>query len=66
MKDAECWTPVLMLTARDTLDDRLAEFGRGADEYLVKRFSLHELNCRFKALTRRRFGAPELQPFSGR
>jgi DNA-binding response OmpR family regulator len=47
-------TPVLMLTARDTLDDKLAGFECGADDYLVKPFSLRELEARLKALARRR------------
>ncbi|WP_366945130.1 response regulator transcription factor [Desulfoluna sp.] len=46
-------TPVLMLTARDTLDDKLAGFHTGADDYLVKPFALEELAARVQALTRR-------------
>ena len=46
--------PVLMLTARDTLDDRLAGFAHGADDYLVKPFSLAELAARIAALAQRR------------
>ncbi|MEJ7808000.1 MAG: response regulator transcription factor, partial [Telluria sp.] len=46
-------TPVLMLTARDTLDDKLAGFASGADDYLVKPFSLAELEVRLHALVRR-------------
>lgn len=45
--------PILMLTARDTLDDRLAGFSHGADDYLVKPFSLAELAARVTALARR-------------
>ena len=46
-------TPVLMLTARDTLDDKISGFEAGADDYLVKPFSLRELDARVHALTRR-------------
>jgi DNA-binding response OmpR family regulator len=46
--------PVLMLTARDTLDDKLAGFAHGADDYLVKPFSLAELAARVTALAQRR------------
>jgi DNA-binding response OmpR family regulator len=46
-------TPVLMLTARDTLQDKVDGFERGADDYLVKPFSLVELDARLKALVRR-------------
>jgi DNA-binding response OmpR family regulator len=49
-------TPVLMLTARDTLDDKVAGFDSGADDYLVKPFSLVELEVRLKALVRRAQG----------
>lgn len=45
--------PILMLTARDTLDDKLAGFAHGADDYLVKPFSLAELAARVAALTLR-------------
>ncbi|HEC15367.1 MAG TPA: response regulator transcription factor [Sedimenticola sp.] len=51
--DAGRWTPVLMLTARDTLEDRLTGFDQGADDYLVKPFSLRELLARLTALERR-------------
>jgi DNA-binding response OmpR family regulator len=46
-------TPVLMLTAKDTLDDKLAGFGHGADDYLVKPFSLKEVTARLAALIKR-------------
>jgi DNA-binding response OmpR family regulator len=46
-------TPVLMLTARDTLDDKLEGFDAGADDYLVKPFALEELAARLGALVRR-------------
>lgn len=46
--------PVLLLTARDTLDDKLAGFAHGADDYLVKPFSLAELAARVAALAQRR------------
>jgi DNA-binding response OmpR family regulator len=49
-------TPVLMLTARDTLDDKVAGFDSGADDYLVKPFSLLEVEVRLKALVRRARG----------
>jgi DNA-binding response OmpR family regulator len=46
-------TPVLMLTARDLLSNKVAGFEAGADDYLVKPFSLVELEARLKALMRR-------------
>ncbi|WP_445778294.1 response regulator transcription factor [Shewanella sp.] len=48
--------PVLMLTARDTLDDKLTGFANGADDYLVKPFAMEELIVRIKVLARRRSG----------
>jgi len=50
-------TPVLILTARDELDSKLACFALGADDYLVKPFSLSELHARVMALHRRATGA---------
>ncbi len=49
-------TPVLMLTARDTLDDKLSGFDSGTDDYLVKPFDMPELIVRIKALARRKSG----------
>ena len=46
-------TPVLMLTARDTLEDKLKGFDSGADDYLVKPFSLRELAARLKTMIKR-------------
>jgi DNA-binding response OmpR family regulator len=46
-------TPVLMLTARDTLEDKLTGFAQGADDYLVKPFAMKELEARIRALYRR-------------
>jgi len=50
-------TPVLMLTARDTVEDRVTGLDTGADDYLVKPFALPELRARLRALLRR--DAPE-------
>lgn len=52
-EDAGRATPVLMLTARDTLTDKLAGFDAGTDDYLVKPFALQELWARLQALERR-------------
>jgi DNA-binding response OmpR family regulator len=57
--DAEVETPVLMLTARDTLDDKLKGFAAGADDYLVKPFALQELHARLQALHKRSHGKTE-------
>lgn len=54
--DAKVETPVLMLTARDTLDDKLKGFEAGADDYLVKPFALQELHARLQALCKRSQG----------
>jgi two-component system OmpR family response regulator len=47
------WTPIIMLTARDAVDDRVQGLDAGADDYLVKPFSLAELLARLRALARR-------------
>lgn len=52
--------PVIMLTARDTLNDRLQGFSAGADDYLVKPFELSELAARIEAVLRRTRGASRL------
>lgn len=49
-------TPVLMLTARDTVPDRIAGLDHGADDYMIKPFDLDELNARVRAVVRRRSG----------
>ncbi len=56
LREAGRGTPVLMLTARDTLDDKIRGFHEGADDYMVKPFELKELDARIRALHRR--GAP--------
>jgi DNA-binding response OmpR family regulator len=53
LRAAQRDTPVLMVTARDTLDDKLKGFAGGADDYLVKPFAMKELEARIKALHRR-------------
>jgi DNA-binding response OmpR family regulator len=52
-----CNTPILMLTARDAVDDRVAGLDRGADDYLVKPFAFRELLARTRALLRRDIGS---------
>jgi two-component system, OmpR family, response regulator len=53
LREQEIWVPVLMLTARDEVGDRVRGLDVGADDYLVKPFSLLELAARLRALTRR-------------
>lgn len=53
LRDAGDRTPVLMLTARDAIDDRVAGLDAGADDYLVKPFHADELSARVRALLRR-------------
>ena len=65
------WAPILMLTARDSIEDRVAGLDGGADDYLAKPFSFAELSARIRALVRRgavkrptilRIGDLELDP----
>jgi two-component system, OmpR family, response regulator len=57
LRDNGVWTPILMLTARDSVEDRVGGLDSGADDYLTKPFSFAELLARLRALARR--GAPE-------
>ena len=57
LRSSGVWTPILMLTARDGVEDRVEGLDSGADDYLTKPFSFAELLARLRALTRR--GAPE-------
>ena len=59
LRRREIWTPVLMLTARDGVEDRVHGLDTGADDYLVKPFSFSELVARLRALVRR---APAVRP----
>jgi two-component system OmpR family response regulator len=71
----DVWTPVLMLTARDTVSDRVSGLDAGADDYLIKPFAFTELISRVRALIRRgstshqfvlRCGPLELDPTTRR
>ena len=53
LREEAVWAPVLMLTARDAVDDRVAGLDGGADDYLTKPFSFAELLARLRALARR-------------
>jgi len=57
LRSAQRWAPVLMLTAREGVADRIRGLDSGADDYLAKPFSFGELSARIRALVRR--GAPE-------
>jgi two-component system, OmpR family, response regulator MprA len=59
MRERRDRTPVLMLTARDAVGDRVSGLDAGADDYLVKPFALDELNARVRALLRR--AAPDIE-----
>ena len=53
LRGSGVWTPVLMLTARDAVDDRVSGLDVGADDYLTKPFAFEELLARIRALARR-------------
>src|SRR5436305_1674136 len=57
LRERGVWSPVLMLTARDAVADRVAGLDSGADAYLIKPFALAELHARLRSLVRR--GRPE-------
>jgi two-component system, OmpR family, response regulator len=59
LRERDCWAPILMLTARGHVDDRIRGLDVGADDYLVKPFDFGELLARVRALVRR---APERRP----
>src|SRR5437763_9804506 len=59
MRERGVWAPVLMLTAREAVPDRVAGLDSGADDYLVKPFALTELHARLRSLARR---APPERP----
>jgi two-component system OmpR family response regulator len=60
LRKDDLWAPVIMLTARDAIDDRVSGLDAGADDYLTKPFSFGELFARLRALLRR--GAAERPP----
>jgi len=75
LRESGRWSPILMLTARDGVDDRIRGLDAGADDYLTKPFSFGELAARVRALIRRggvdrptvlRVGALVLDPASRR
>jgi two-component system OmpR family response regulator len=53
LRESGVWSPILMLTARDGIEDRVSGLDSGADDYLSKPFSFAELLARLRALTRR-------------
>jgi len=59
LRDDDVWAPILMLTSRDGIDDRVAGLDGGADDYLTKPFVFRELLARIRALARR---GPEPRP----
>ncbi|MHB8692332.1 MAG: response regulator transcription factor [Solirubrobacteraceae bacterium] len=59
LRERGLWVPILMLTARDGVDDRIAGLDAGADDYLAKPFDFGELLARIRALVRR---APQARP----
>jgi DNA-binding response OmpR family regulator len=65
MRTADRWSPVLMLTARGTVADRVAGLNAGADDYLVKPFAFAELLARLRALLRPDFKPRELSLRAG-
>jgi two-component system OmpR family response regulator len=66
LRDRRIQTPVLILTARDTLEDRVLGLDSGADDYLTKPFDLPEFEARVRALIRRAHGSAGLELVHGR
>ena len=66
LRDRRSPTPVLILTARDTLDDRVGGLDSGADDYMTKPFDLPEFEARVRALIRRGHGTPGASMVHGR
>ena len=64
LRDKGLATPIIMLTARDAVPDRVAGLDAGADDYLVKPFATEELSARLRALLRRGRAVPELLAFA--
>lgn len=65
LRSMKITTPVLILTARDDIDDRVAGLNAGADDYLVKPFAIAELEARVRALLRRATGNLDSQLTNG-
>jgi two-component system OmpR family response regulator len=65
LRAREVWTPVLMLTARDAVEDRIEGLDTGADDYLLKPFAFSELLARLRALVRRGQGERPTQLDAG-
>jgi two-component system OmpR family response regulator len=65
LRERKIWTPVLMLTARDALADRIEGLDTGADDYLLKPFAFGELLARLRALVRRTPGERPTQLETG-
>lgn len=65
LRARRCRTPVLVLTARDTVPQRIAGLDSGADDYVLKPVDLFELGARLRALIRRAHGQPQQQLHSG-
>ena len=66
LREHKVETPILMLTARDGVDDRVTGLEAGADDYLVKPFALREVVARLRALTRRHVPNRESQLHAGK
>jgi DNA-binding response OmpR family regulator len=60
LRAAQVMTPILIITARDTLEDKLAGLDGGADDYIVKPFQVAELLARMRALLRRGSSSPAI------
>ncbi|MBD2858651.1 response regulator transcription factor [Spongiibacter sp. KMU-158] len=59
LREKQLSTPIIMLTARDQLEDKLLGFNSGADDYLVKPFSVKELEVRLQAQMKRQYTMPQ-------
>lgn len=65
IREAKLAVPILMLTAKGTIDDKTIGFNNGADDYLVKPFDIQEVLLRIRVLLKRNFQTPNPQPTLG-